>query len=49
MSLSPSALGCNRINDQLKLDVVWVNAPTVQNILNEMGIGSRYERWLKLE
>ncbi len=26
-----------------------MSAPTVQNILNKEGLGSRYERWLKLD
>jgi len=49
MSLSHPAWGCNRISDQLRLQNVSVSAPTVQNILNKKGIGSRYERWLRLE
>ena len=49
LSLSHPAWGCNRISGQLKLQGVSVSAPTVQNILNTEGVGSRYERWLKLE
>src|SRR5215216_7722181 len=49
MSLSHPAWGCNRISNQLKLESVSVSAPTVQNILNKKRIGSRYERWLRLE
>jgi transposase len=49
MSLSHPAYGCNRISDQLKLQGISVSAPTVQNILNKEGLGTRYERWLKLE
>jgi transposase len=50
MSLSHPAYGCNRISDQLKLQgKISVSAPTVQNILNKEGLGTRYERWLKLE
>ena len=49
MSLSHPAWGCNRLSDQLKLEGVSVSAPTVQNILNKKRIGSRYERWLRLE
>ena len=49
LSLAHPAWGCNRISDQLKLEGVSVSAPTVQNILNRSGFGSRYERWLKLE
>src|SRR5215203_271768 len=48
-SLSHPAWGCNRISDQLKLKGVSVSAPTVQNILNRHDLGSRYERWLRLE
>lgn len=49
LSLSHPAWGCNRVSDQLKLEGISVSAPTVQNILNKKGIGSRYERWLRLE
>jgi transposase InsO family protein len=49
LSLSQPAWGCNRISDQLKLEGISVSAPTVQNILNRSGVGSRFERWLKLE
>src|SRR5215212_235928 len=49
LSLSRPAWGCNRVSDQLKLEGISVSAPTVQNILNKEGLGTRYERWLKLE
>ena len=49
MSLTHPAWGCNRVSDQLKLEGISVSAPTVQNILNKVGLGTRYERWLKLE
>ena len=49
LSLSHPAWGCNRVSDQLKLEGISVSAPTVQNILNKKGIGSRYERWFRLE
>src|SRR5215212_5412218 len=49
LSLSHPAWGCNRVSDQLKLEGISVSAPTVQNILNKEGLGTRYERWLKLE
>ncbi len=32
-----------------QLEGVSVSAPTVRNILNNKGIGNRYERWLRLE
>ena len=49
LSLSRPAWGCNRVSTQLKLEGISVSAPTVQNILNKEGLGTRYERWLKLE
>ncbi len=49
LSLAHPAWGCNRISDQLKLEGTAVSAPTVQSILNKNGLGTRYERWLKLE
>src|SRR5215212_7223369 len=49
LSLSHPAWGCNRVSDQLKLEGISVSAPTVQNILNKEGLGTRFERWLKLE
>jgi len=49
LSLAHPAWGCNRISDHLKLEGTGVSAPTVQNILNKNGLGTRYERWLKLE
>jgi len=41
--------GCNRLSDHLKLEGVSVSSPTVQSILIKHGMGSRYERLLKLE
>ena len=49
LSLAHPAWGCNRISDHLKLEGTGVSAPTVHNILNKEGLGTRYERWLKLE
>jgi transposase InsO family protein len=49
LSLDHPAWGCNRLSDHLKLEGVSISAPTVQNILNREGLGSRYERWLRLE
>ena len=49
LSLDHPAWGCNRLSDHLKLEGVSVSAPTVQNILNREGLGSRYKRWLRLE
>lgn len=42
--------GCsNRISDHLALAGVAISFPTVQHILNKQGLGTRYERLLKLE
>lgn len=49
LSLDHPAWGCNRLSDWLKLDGVGVSAPTIQKILNRHQMGSRYDRWLKLE
>ena len=48
-SLKHPAWGCTRISNYLKLQSVSVSSPTVQKILIKHGMGSRYERLLKLE
>jgi hypothetical protein len=49
LSLAHPAWGCNRLSHLMELEGTYVSAPTVQKILNEHGMGSRYERWLALE
>ena len=49
LSLEHPAWGCDRLSDMLKLDGVSVSSPTVQNILIKHGMGSKYDRLLKLE
>ena len=49
LSLAHPAWGCNRLSDAMKLEGSYVSAPTIQNILNQSGMGTRYDRWLKLE
>ena len=49
LSLEHPAWGCTRLSDMLKLQGVSVSSPTVQNILIKHGMGSKYERLLKLE
>lgn len=49
LSLTHPAWGCVRLSDWLKLEGVSVSGPTIQKLLNKNGMGSRYERWLKLE
>ena len=43
------AWGCTRLSDHLALAGVAISSPTVQKILIEHGMGTRYERLLKLE
>ena len=49
LALERPSRGCNWISDMLKLEGTYVSAPTVQSILNKHGLGSRYERLLRLE
>lgn len=49
LSLSRPGWSCNRLSDQLKLEGISVSTPTVQNILNKADLGTRFERWLRLE
>ena len=41
--------GCHRLSDQLALLGVGVSGPTIQKILDKHGMGSKYDRLLKLE
>jgi hypothetical protein len=43
------AWGCVRIADQLQLEGVRLSSPTVQAILIKHGVGTKYERLLRLE
>jgi transposase InsO family protein len=49
LALGHPAYGCNRIEAMLALEGKRVSAITVQKILNDHGLGSRYDRWLALE
>lgn len=49
MSLLHPTWGCNKLCDSLALEGVKISYPTIQNILNKHGLGTRYERLLKLE
>jgi transposase InsO family protein len=49
LALGHPAHGCNRIEAMLVLEGKRVSAITVQKILNDHGLGSRYDRWLALE
>jgi len=48
-SLAHLAWGRVRLSNYLKLQGISVSSPTVQGILTKHGLGTRYERWLKLE
>jgi transposase InsO family protein len=49
LALEHPAFGCNRIEALLALEGIRVSAITIQKILNDSGLGSRYDRWLALE
>jgi transposase InsO family protein len=49
LSLAHPAWGCNKLSDWLKLEGTSLSAPTIQRILGDNGMSSRYDRWLKLE
>lgn len=48
-SLSHPSWGCVKLSDYLKLHGVSVSSPTVQKILIRHGMGSVYDRWMRLE
>jgi len=48
-SLAHPSWGCVKLSDFLKLQGVSVSSPTIQKILIRNGMGSVYERWLKVE
>jgi transposase len=49
VSLEHPGWGCARLSDTLKLEGVSVSSPTIQSILIKHEMGSKYDRWLKLE
>jgi hypothetical protein len=49
LALEHPAYGCNRLEAMLALEGVRVSGITIQKILNETGLGTRYDRWLKLD
>ncbi len=49
LSLEHPAWGCVRLSAMLKLEGISVSSPTVQNILIKHGMGSKFDRLLKLE
>jgi transposase InsO family protein len=49
LALQHPSYGCNRIEAMLALEGKRVSAITIQKILNDQGLGTRYDRWLALE
>lgn len=49
LALEHPAWGCGRLSALLKLEGTPVSSPTVQGILIKHGLGTRYDRLLKLE
>lgn len=49
LALEHPAWGCNRLEALLMAEGRRLSAPTIQEILNKHGLGSRYDRWLALE
>ncbi len=49
LSLEHPAGGCVRLSNYLRLQGISVSSPTIQSILTKHGMGTRYDRWLKLE
>jgi hypothetical protein len=49
LALLHPAYGCNRLEALLALEGLRLSAITIQNILNDKGLGTRHERWLALE
>jgi transposase InsO family protein len=49
LSLEHPGWGCVRLSSMLKLEGLSVSSPTIQTILIKHGMGSKYERLLKLE
>lgn len=49
LSLRHPAWGCDRLSDHLALEGITISGPTIQRILNDNEMSTRYHRWLKLE
>ena len=49
LSLERPGWGCYKLSDYLKLQGASVSGPTIQNILAKQGLGTKYERLLRLE
>lgn len=49
LALEPPSFVCNRYEAMLALEGIRVSVITIQTILNDSGLGTRYDRWLALE
>ena len=49
LALEHPSYGCNKVEKLLSLEGPYVSNVSIQKILIEHGLGSRYERWLALE
>ena len=49
LALENPSWGCNRLSDYLSLEGISLSSVTVQSLLQKNGLGSRYERLLRLE
>ena len=49
VSLDHPSWGCVRLSGLLKLKGISVSSPTIQKILIKHKLGSKYQRWLKIE
>lgn len=49
LALEHPSYGCNKLEKLLSLEGPYVSNVTIQKILIEHGLGSRYDRWLALE
>jgi len=49
LALEHPSWGCNRLEALLRLEGIGVSSVTIQKILNDADLGTRYDRWLALE
>ena len=49
LALENPSSGCNRLEHLLGLDGVRLSSVTIQKLLNDRKLGTRFERWLELE
>ncbi len=49
LALEHPSWGCNRLEALLRLEGIGASSVTIQKILNDAGLGTRYDRWLALE